>query len=97
MALSSLPLTWIFTVANFSGSSTVYFLTIESLEKPATSVMAPLGMVSVYCPPLVHGASICQRRSRPVSRTKRTGTSSMLLSDRVSVRSMAAESSRVSG
>lgn len=35
----------------------MYFPTIESLEKPATSVMAPLGMVSVYCPPLVHGAS----------------------------------------
>ena len=70
---------------------------IESFEKPATSVMAPAGMVSVYSPPSFQGAEMCQRSNCAVSGRMCTGTSSIDWSPAVKVSSSAAESSRARG
>ena len=70
----------IFTVENFSGSIVARDSTMESFEKPAMSVMAPAGMVSVYFEAGTHSVRMCQRRSCAVSRTMRSGTSSWVLS-----------------
>ena len=82
---SSRPLTCIFTVANFSGSRTVYLPTIESLERPATSVMAPRGWSAYIVRPssTERGCTICATvpyrapcaRERPRPNCLRAGAS----------------------